>query len=155
MPYIGLYTGASIPPKAMMYFPPVSDFPPIFERISDDVENFLNFTFFRNISRFSSAKVSDDLLFKVIDHTFWISLLYFCCFSTFFYFLLLWKMSSLFSKNPPAFYILYVYFVSLLLWPWSPNARTGRPCLYIEGWSLFFKVTQASLFYNVPPKSYE
>jgi len=40
------------------------------------------------------------------------------------------KCSPLFSKNSPAFYILYVHFVFPLLWPWciyaSPNARTGR-----------------------------
>src|SRR6218665_2901931 len=47
---------------------------------------------------------------------------YFPCFSTFsplirknYYFPLLRKISFLFSKNSPAFYILYVYFVSPLL----------------------------------------
>ena len=48
---------------------------------------------------------------------------------------LLLKMSLLFSKNSPAFYILYMYFVFPLLWLWciyaSPNARTGRPCVHI------------------------
>src|SRR6218665_1135903 len=45
----------------MMHFPPVSDFPPTFEKFSDSVENF---TFSRKISRFSSAKISDDLFLQ-------------------------------------------------------------------------------------------
>ena len=32
------------------------------------------------------------------------------------------KIPPLFSKNSPAFYILYVYFVSPLLWPWCMYA---------------------------------
>ena len=31
---------ASIPPETVMHFPPVSDFPPIFEKFSDSVGNF-------------------------------------------------------------------------------------------------------------------
>src|SRR6218665_147785 len=67
----------------MMHFSPVSYFP-LFSKNFQTVEDFLNFTFSRNISRFSSAKISDDL-FLVIDHKFRISLLppYFPCFSTF------------------------------------------------------------------------
>jgi len=37
--------GASIPSEAMMHFPRVSDFPPIFEKFSDSEERFHNFTF--------------------------------------------------------------------------------------------------------------
>src|SRR6218665_2404065 len=69
------------PPEAMMHFPPVSDFPTIFDKISASVENFQNVIFSRKSFRFSSAKISDDL-FLVIDHKFRISP-YFPCFSTF------------------------------------------------------------------------
>src|SRR6218665_2487719 len=44
------------PPEAMMHFPTCFRFPPIFEKFSDSVENFQNFTFSRKIS----AKISDD-----------------------------------------------------------------------------------------------
>jgi len=56
----------------MMHFPSVSDFPPIFQKCSDSVGNFQNFTFSRKISFISSPKISDDLLL-VIDHKFRIS----------------------------------------------------------------------------------
>src|SRR6218665_925109 len=55
--------GASIPSEAMMHFPPVS-VSPIFDKFSDSVENFLNFTFSQKKFRFSSAKISDDLFFS-------------------------------------------------------------------------------------------
>ena len=42
--------GVHPPPETMMHFPPVSDFPPIFKKLSDSVENFLNFTFSGKIS---------------------------------------------------------------------------------------------------------
>src|SRR6218665_2587636 len=60
---------ASIPPEAIMHYPPCFRFPPIFEKFSDSVENFTNFTFSRKISRFSSAEISDDLIL-VTDHKF-------------------------------------------------------------------------------------
>src|SRR6218665_1487996 len=53
-------------------FPPVSDFPRIFEKFLDSIDNFLHFTFSPKISPFSAAKISDDL-FLVIDHKFRIS----------------------------------------------------------------------------------
>src|SRR6218665_1955747 len=53
--------GASIPSETMMHFPPVSDFPPVFEKFSDSEENFTNLTFSCKISSFSSAEISDDL----------------------------------------------------------------------------------------------
>src|SRR6218665_65347 len=59
----------------MMHFPPVSDFPPIFENFSDSEKNLHNFTFSRKISCFSSTEISDDL-FLVIDHKFRISPLF-------------------------------------------------------------------------------
>src|SRR6218665_1669285 len=52
-----------------MHFPALFQISPIFEKKSDSVENFLNFTFSRKISLFSFAKISDDL-FLVIDHKF-------------------------------------------------------------------------------------
>src|SRR6218665_3872158 len=65
---IAVYTGASILPETMMH-PPISDFPPIFEKISDFEETFYNFTFSQKISSFSFAQISDDF-FLVIDHKF-------------------------------------------------------------------------------------
>ena len=65
--YQDLLTGASISPKAMMHFP-LFQIPPIFEKLSESLENFQNFTFSRQISPFSS-----DDLFLVIDHIFRIS----------------------------------------------------------------------------------
>src|SRR6218665_3294460 len=49
----------------MMHCTPCFRFPPaIFDKFSDSVENFQHFTFSRKISRFSSAKFSDDLFFS-------------------------------------------------------------------------------------------
>src|SRR6218665_407006 len=57
------YTEASISPEAMMHFPSVSDsLSP--KNCSDTVENFSNFYLFTKKIRFSSAKISDDLLFS-------------------------------------------------------------------------------------------
>ena len=54
------------------------------------------------------------------------------------------KISPVLEKNSPAFYILYVYFVSPPLWLWclyaSPNARTGR--LWNQLTSLFTIVNE-------------
>src|SRR6218665_2035041 len=47
----------------MMHFPSVSDFPPVSENFSQSVENFPNFTFSRIFFPFSSAEISDDLIF--------------------------------------------------------------------------------------------
>jgi len=52
--------GRPSPLEAMMYLPPVSDFPPL-SRNFQTLENLENFTFSRQISRFSSAKISYDL----------------------------------------------------------------------------------------------
>ena len=64
--------GASTPSEAMMHFPPCLRFPPYFREIFRLCGKCSNFTFSRKISRFSSAKISDDL-FLVIDHKFQIS----------------------------------------------------------------------------------
>jgi|SRR6218665_3012676 len=69
------------PPRGHDAFPPVSDFPSVFEKFSDSMEKFQNFTFFRKISRFSSAKISVEL-FLAIDHKCQISP-YFPCFTAF------------------------------------------------------------------------
>jgi len=84
-----------------MRFPPVSD-SLLFSKNFLTVKILKHFTFSRKISRFSSAKIPDDL-FLVIDHKFQISFRispYFSCFSTFpplfrenYYFPLLWKIS--------------------------------------------------------------
>ena len=62
-------TGASIPPEAMMHFPPVSDFPPVFEKIFDFLENFKNFTFPEKISHFHPPKFLTTFIL-VINHKF-------------------------------------------------------------------------------------
>src|SRR6218665_2767855 len=65
-------SGASIPPKAMMHFLPLFQISPYFGyifRLRGKFSKFYFFPFSRKISRFSSAKISDDL-FLVIDHTF-------------------------------------------------------------------------------------
>ena len=93
-----------------MHFPLFQISPPIFEKISDFLENFTNFTFSRKNFPFSSAKI------LVIDHKlFWISP-YFACFSTFPPDSRKFIISPYFSKFPPCFpkipqffYILYVY----------------------------------------------
>src|SRR6218665_613359 len=55
-PSISLLRGVH-PPEAIMLFPPLSDFPPIFEKFSDSVENLQNFTFSRkNVSNFNTPK---------------------------------------------------------------------------------------------------
>src|SRR6218665_262970 len=46
--YVYVFPGTSIHPEAMMH-PPVSDVPPIFQKCSDSVKNFLNFTPFPEI----------------------------------------------------------------------------------------------------------
>src|SRR6218665_2691766 len=117
-----LCTGASIPSEAMMHSP-CFRFPPYFRKNVQILKFFHNFTFFRKISRFSSAKIS-DYLSLVIDHKFRIftpifpasvhfppvlrKLLFPLCFYNF---------PALFSKNSRVFYILYVYFVPPLLRP--------------------------------------
>ena len=103
----------------------------------ENFPNFPNFTFSRQIARFSSAKILWPFL--VIDHKFWI----FPLFSLFQYIspliiivpLLYFYKFPLFLKNSR----LFTYFVCIsfpLLWPWciyaSHNARTGRPCRKAE-----------------------
>src|SRR6218665_14905 len=121
----------------MMHVSPLFQIPPIFKKCSDSVENFLNLTFSRKISRFSSAKISDDL-FLVLNHKFRIPPIFpvsvhFSPVSRRLLFPPALKIFHLvLEKNHlHAFYILYVYFVSppyfdhdAFIHP--PNARTGR-----------------------------
>src|SRR6218665_395626 len=58
--------GASIPSEAMMHLSPLLQIPPIFEKLYEFLENFQNFTFSSQISRF----------FLVIDHKFSIPLIF-------------------------------------------------------------------------------
>jgi len=104
---------------------------------------FLNFTFSRNILRFSSAKISDVLSFLVIDHKFRISpisefpppiFLFQCIFPCFARKLL---FSPYFYKFTPCFRKINLLFNTLCVFRFpsaltmivyaSPNARTGRP----------------------------
>jgi len=57
------------PPWGNDAFPLVSEFPLFPKYFSNSVENFPDFTFSENKFRFSSTKISDDLLL-VIDHKF-------------------------------------------------------------------------------------
>ena len=116
----GSMAGASINPEAMMHFPPLQ-ISPHFRKI---------FRLCGKFSKFSSAKISYDLFFshrpRISVHFPPLSQKLLFPPPSFY------KFPPLFSQNSPAFYILSVYFVSPLLWPWciyaSPNARTGRPC---------------------------
>src|SRR6218665_2909362 len=74
---------ASIPPEAMIHFPPFQ-IPPVSENFSDSVENFPNCTFSRKFFRFSSTKI---LLFPYLSKF------------------------PLFLANLRAFYTFYVFFV--------------------------------------------
>ena len=61
MPFHCIYTGASIPPEAMMHFPPIQISPLFPKKISASyVENFSNFTFSQINFWFSSTKISYD-----------------------------------------------------------------------------------------------
>ena len=92
--------------------------------------------YFRKIFQFSSAKISDDLFWSLTTNVEFP--LYFCCFSTFPPYFQKIIISHYFCKFAPVFikfmcfYILFLFFVSPLVWPWciyaSHNARTGRPC---------------------------
>src|SRR6218665_340650 len=98
-PFLQGYYSEALPTRGVHLhdaFPSVSDFPRIFEKFSDSVDNFLHFTFSRKISPFSSAKISDDL-FLVIDHKFRISPLFSLFRSFSFPLLPLTSLLSLFS----------------------------------------------------------
>ena len=127
------------PLRGNMHFPSVS------EKISDSVENLPNCTISRKKFRFSSAKISDDLLL-VINHKWRIP-----PFSLFQYisplfrqnysFLSTFQNFSLFSVNLRVFYMLYVFFVSTYFYHDAfmhhtmhvGLGPTGRPCTRLKG----------------------
>ena len=119
-----------------MHFPPVSDFPPIFEKFSDSEENFHNFTFSRKNSLFSSAEISDDLLFSHrpqisnFPPIFPVSVHFPPVSRKLLFPPTLTNFPSVLDKFTYFLHTLRVFHFPLL-WPWciyaSPNARTGRP----------------------------
>ena len=132
--------GVHPPLRPWCIFSPVSDFPPYFRkifRLSGKCQKFLPFP--EKISHFHPPKFLTTF-FLVINHKFRIS----PCFACFTAFPPLIRENLLFppyfSKFPPCFpkiQQLFTYFTCIfspLLWPWciyaSPNARTGRPCLW-------------------------
>ena len=106
--------GASIPSEAMMHFPSVSDFPPIFKKFSDCQKRYFfpkNFLIFirQNIWRpFLVISNFPPPVFPVSVH--------FSPFPPVSRKIIISpnskKFPPPFKKNSPAFYILYVYFVS-------------------------------------------
>jgi len=128
--FIHVIPGASIPPETMMHFPLCFRFSPYFPKI------------FRLCGKFSKCYLFPKFFSIFICQNFWWPCLVIDpLFSLFqhisplfcenYYFPPTLKNSPMFSKYSPAFYILYVYFVYPLLWPWciyaSPNARTDAP----------------------------
>jgi len=118
-------------------FPHVSDFPLFPNNYSESVEKFPNFHLSPKISRFSSARISDDRRsFLAIDHKFRIP----PTFAISIHFspisgneeLRKFFISPYFSKFPlhwflkiyVFFNILSVFFVSPLLWPFWPTFHT-------------------------------
>ena len=95
-------TRGVLPPETMMHFPPYFRFPSLFSKNFQTLwKIFELLPFPEKISRFSSAKISDNL-FLVTDHKFQIAPL-FCLFQYIsplfrenYYFPLLWKISPLF-----------------------------------------------------------
>ena len=139
------------PPEAMIHFP-LFQISPIFSTNFQTVENLKNVTFSRQIFRFSSAKISDDL-FLVIDHKFPVSV-HFPSVSRNKYYspLLLTNFPLVFEKVTGCLHTLCVFRLPLLL-PWciyaSPNARTGRPCK--EARYLYDSINQSNLRLFRPP----
>src|SRR6218665_1964426 len=98
----------------------------MFEKFSESVENVPNFTFSRKISRFSSAKISDDL-FLVIDHKFRIYPL----------FSLLQYISPCFSEiilptltnSPPPFIKIHLLFTYFMCISFPPSLTMMHLCI--------------------------
>ena len=127
--------GVPVPLRQNVAFPSVSDFHPISEKVFKLMENFHNFTVSEEISRFSSAKISDDLFFSHRQQI-WNFPPIFVVSVHFPYF---WKIiiSPYFYKFPSdfvkftCFLHTFCVFRFPLLWPWciyaSHNAHIGRP----------------------------
>ena len=126
------------PPWGNDAFTPSFGFSPISEKIFRLDGKFSRFHLFPQKFRFSSTKISDDLFSHRLQ--IWnFAIPYFRFFSTFPPCFVKILISHYFCKFPLwfrkmyVFCILYLFFVSPLLWPWciyaSHNAGTGRPCL--------------------------
>jgi len=110
-----------------MHSPSVSDFPSVSEKISDSVENFRNFTFSRKFFRFSSAKISDDVLLSSTTN-----FANFPLFSVFKYIspLFLKKYSfPLFFKISPCFRQIYVFFTYFICFSSPPTFTMMHLCI--------------------------
>jgi len=125
-------------PEAMMHLPSVSDFPPYFQKNCQPLWKIFPITPFpQKIFQFSSTKIK--FLMTFFSH--WLNF-EFPLFSLFQNISLPISGKLLFPPTfanvPPdfvkftSFYILYLFFVSPLVWPWciyaSHKACTGRPC---------------------------
>ena len=111
----------------MMHFPPFFRFPPIFEKFSDSVENFQNFTFSRKNFRFSSAKISYDV-FLVIDHKFRISP-YFLCFPVSPLFRENYYFPLTFKNVPLSFRKIHLLFTYFLCISFPPTLTMMHLCI--------------------------
>ena len=127
--YIYIYTGASIPPETMMHFPPLFKISLLFSKKFQTEENFHNFTFSRKISWFSSVKISDNLLFLVIDHKFRLSPL----FSLFQYIFLLFRENYHFPHTltnfPPVLDKFTCFLHTLRVFRSPPTLTTMHLCI--------------------------
>jgi len=119
--------GRPSPLRQWCIFPPDSDFPLFLKIFSNSAENFPNLTFSKNVFRFSSTEISDDL-FLFIHHKFrFPTPLFPCVFNSFPPYFGKFFFSPTFAILPPdfvkftCFYILYMYFVSPLLLPFMQN----------------------------------
>src|SRR6218665_3554113 len=92
--------GRPSPPETMMHFPPVSDFPPISEKISDFLNFFTILPFPEKFLDFHPPKYLMTF-FQYISPLFRVNYSFPPNFT---------NSSPLFYANSPAFYILYVYF---------------------------------------------
>jgi len=134
---MGVFTGASIPPEAMMHFPPFSDFPLFSKKFQTLWKSFNILPFPETFLDFHPSK----FLMTFFSHRPQISNSpYFPCFSTFPLFRENYYFPPLLSQIYPCLkkiHLLFTYFTCIsfpLLWPWciyaSPNARTERSCAF-------------------------
>ena len=115
--WIDTYTGASIPPKAMMHFPPCFRFPPLFPK---------NFLIPWKISQilpfpdFFSIFIRRNFLwpFLVIDHKFWIL--------PYFEEIIL---SPLLLQISPCFRQIYVFFTYFMCFSFPPTFSMMHLCI--------------------------
>src|SRR6218665_2241411 len=123
-------------------------FPPIFEKCSDSVLNFRTCTLSRKISRFSSARISDDL-FLVIDQP-QISNFppYFASFSTFSPLFCANYYSPSFHKFPPCFqeiHLLFTYFSCISFLPYFDHDAFMHHPMHVLPWTPLIKQVEPVL----------